>query len=547
MVLLLGLIVASSLVINEVCYDPPGADGGAEFVEIFNPAAETVPLHGARLEFANGAGEVRWLVRWQAAPADSLASGGCWLVVDEDWQGAPAQVVVSLQLQNGPDAIRLVRPDGTCDVVGWGDLDAPELYEGAPAVDVSGLALARRPDGHDTDHNHVDLQPADPTPGALNWPEFAPRLVAWSWQPPVLEAPNLPLLARLEIRNEGRADLLGLGLRLAVGQAWSEVSLPATAPDSSVHLTLQLSPEQSGAVGASAWFWSPVAAESVGFDLGRVQIGPADLQLAEVMAAPAVGGEWCEIVNTSSVPRSLANLQLRDEDGAWRGLPDLTLAPGDCVLLAQDGQALADWLDELARSGVALPCEPDAPVDLPGWPSLNNTAPGSRDFADRLYLGAADGTVLDYVTLGLGSGRAPAGRSLERQRDRRWRPATAPAGGTPGCLPPVPVAVAPGEVRLAPNPFTRDAGDGAVHVHLLVPLDAVGYEVRLYDLWGRLVRDLGGDDLGPGGRDVVWDGCDEGGEALPAGGYVAVVMWRHATGIARLAARRLIVMREAGS
>ena len=429
MVLLLGLVAASSLVINEVCYDPPGADGGAEFVEIFNPAGEAVPLDGARLEFANGAGDVRWLVRWQAGPADSLAPGGCWLVVDEDWQGTPAQVVVSLQLQNGPDAIRLVRPDGTCDVVGWGDLDAPELYEGAPATDVSGLALARRPDGHDTDHNHVDLQPADPTPGALNWPEFAPRVVAWSWQPPMLEAADLPLLARLEIRNEGRADLLGHGLRLAVGQVWSEVSLPATAPDSSVSLTLQLSPGQSGAVGASAWFWSSVVAETLGFDLGRVQIGPADLQLAEVMAAPAAGGEWCEIVNTGSVPRSLVDLQLRDEDGAWRGLPDLTLAPGDGVLLAQDGQALADWLGELARSGVALPCEPDAPVDLSGWPSLNNTAPGSRDFADRLYLGTADGTVIDYVTLGLGSGRAPAHRSLERQRDRRWRPATAPAGG----------------------------------------------------------------------------------------------------------------------
>ena len=54
MVLLLVLFAASSLVINEVCYDPPGPDGGAEFVEIFNPASRTVPLDGARLEFANG-------------------------------------------------------------------------------------------------------------------------------------------------------------------------------------------------------------------------------------------------------------------------------------------------------------------------------------------------------------------------------------------------------------------------------------------------------------------------------------------------------------
>ena len=61
------------------------------------------------------------------------------------------------------------------------------------------------------------------------------------------------------------------------------------------------------------------------------------------------------------------------------------------------------------------------------------------------------------------------------------------------------------------------AGDGALHVHLVVPDDAVGYELRLYDLWGRLVRDLGGDDLGPGPREAIWDGRDEDGDALPAG------------------------------
>ena len=547
MVLLLGLLAASSLVINEVYYDPPGPDGGAEFVEIFNPAGETVSLAGARLEFANGAGEVRWLVRWQADPADSLASGGCFLVVDAGWQGVPAQAVVSLQLQNGPDAVRLVRPDGTVDVVGWGDLVAAELYEEAPAPDVSGLALARRPDGHDTDDNDADLEPAGPTPGALNWPEFAPRLAAWSWQPPVLEAPDLPLLARLEIRNEGRADLQGHHLRLDLGEAWVEITLPATAPDSSASLSLQLSPGRAGAIQATARFWSTTAADTVWFDLGQVQVGPADLQLSEVMAAPASGGEWCEIVNSSPVPRSLADLKLRDEDGAWRDLPDLALAPGDCLVLAQDAAALTDWLGELARAGVAQLCDPDPPVSLPGWPSLNNTAPGSRNFADRLYLATATGTVIDYVTLGLGSGRAPEGRSLERQRDRRWRPATAPAGGTPGCLPPVPVTVVPGEVRLVPNPFSRDTGDGAVHVHLLVPPDAVGYEVRFYDLWGRQVRDLGGDDLGPGTREAIWDGRDEGGEALPPGGYVAVVLWRQASGVTRLAARRLVVLREVGS
>jgi flagellar hook assembly protein FlgD len=106
--------------------------------------------------------------------------------------------------------------------------------------------------------------------------------------------------------------------------------------------------------------------------------------------------------------------------------------------------------------------------------------------------------------------------------------------------------VSDGEVRFAPNPFARNAGDGAVHVHLVVPAAAVGYELRIFDLWGRVVRDLGGDDLGPGPRETVWDGRDEAGHALPAGGYVAAVLWRDEGGAAWPATRRLVVIREGG-
>jgi hypothetical protein len=83
-------------------------------------------------------------------------------------------------------------------------------------------------------------------------------------------------------------------------------------------------------------------------------------------------------------------------------------------------------------------------------------------------------------------------------------------------------------------------------VHLNVPAPAVGYELRVFDLWGRLVRDLGGDDLGPGPREAIWDGRGEDGDPLPAGGYVAAVLWRDAGGGCRAATRRLVVIREGG-
>jgi len=56
-----------------------------------------------------------------------------------------------------------------------------------------------------------------------------------------------------------------------------------------------------------------------------------------------------------------------------------------------------------------------------------------------------------------------------------------------------------------------------------VPTHQVGWDVRIFDLWGRVVRDLGGDRLGPGARDLTWDGYDDRGHAVPAGGYIVLL------------------------
>lgn len=537
-------LAAVAPVINEVCYDPDGADAGAEFVEIINPDTCAVDLAGYRLEFANGAEGPAWTPRWQATGGDRIAAGGRFLVADTGWAGPAADAVVALGLQNGPDALRLVRADQSVDLVGWGDLAWPELSEGAPAPDVAGQSLARRPDGRDTGDNAADFLAAAPTPGERNWPGFAPRVAAIRWDPPSLAVAGRPVTAEVTVVNGGLADLVGAAVRLEVGAALAEATVPSLAPDSTAVLRLSLVPAPTGMLAASLAWRGAAAGDTLRSDLGRLQVGPAPVRLSEVMAAPAAGGEWCEIVNADVVPRSLAEFVLRDEDGAWRDLPDAVLAPGDCRLLAQDAGALAAWLAELAAAGAGLACDPAPPLAVAGWPSLNNTAPAGRAFADRLLLGLVDGTVLDHVTVGEGSGRAPAGRSLERGRDAAWRPATAPAGATPGCLPPARPDTPPGTVRLSPNPFSGRAGDGALHVDLTVPAGAVGWELRLYDLWGRLVRDLGGDDLGAGPRSTAWDGTDDAGEALPAGGYVAVVVWRLAGGGLALASRQLVVLRE---
>ena len=345
--------------------------------------------------------------------------------------------------------------------------------------------------------------------------------------------------------NGGFDDLAGSVVRLRLAGQVVETVLPPVASDESAAVALTLAPGEVGCWPAILDLRDVAGIDSVEVELGRFQVGPAEWELGEVMVAPRAGGEWCEIVLAGPVPRSLADLAMRDEDGSWRSLPDVVLAPGDRQLVAQDAVGLAAWLEELAASGAPLACRPQAPLQVTGWPTLNNTAPTGRPYADRVYLGAVDGTVLDHVTVGLGNGKAPSGRSLERLPDGTWRPATAPAGATPGCPPLATPEVGSGGLELTPNPFSAVDGDGALHVNLSVPDEAVGWELRVYDLWGHRVRDLGGDDLGPGPREAVWDGGDDDGRALPAGGYVAVLHWRLSGGGLTAAARRLVVIREA--
>jgi len=79
-----------------------------------------------------------------------------------------------------------------------------------------------------------------------------------------------------------------------------------------------------------------------------------------------------------------------------------------------------------------------------------------------------------------------------------------------------------------------------------VPSTGLGWEVRVHDLWGQRVRDLGGDGLGAGRRELVWDGLDDVGAAVPNGGYVVSLRWRLPDGGQVQAARRLVVVRRGG-
>src|SRR4029077_16322020 len=97
--------------IAEGLYDAAGDDTGREFVELYNLGPTALSLAGARLEAGDGSRPGRWSLRWTAGEGDSIGAGGRF-VIGGSLVDPPPDALVPLELQNGPDAVRLVWPDG---------------------------------------------------------------------------------------------------------------------------------------------------------------------------------------------------------------------------------------------------------------------------------------------------------------------------------------------------------------------------------------------------------------------------------------------------
>ena len=166
MLLFLIPSAAASVVISEVLYDAEGSDEGQEFVELYNPTAQDVDITGWKLEWGNGNYTDAW--ETEVTFEATLHAYSFYLVGEENVTGA--DIVADLDLQNGPDAVRIVdENDQIMDLVGYGeesDFNNSEYYEGTPMYDVQeGHSIERKPgfedplhgNGQDTDNNIVDF------------------------------------------------------------------------------------------------------------------------------------------------------------------------------------------------------------------------------------------------------------------------------------------------------------------------------------------------------------------------------------------------------
>jgi hypothetical protein len=503
--------------IAEVLYDATGDDTGWEFVELYNPSDRALPLAGARLESGDGSGAGRWTLRWTGNAGDSVAARGRFVVGGGRVQPAP-QAVVTLDLQNGPDAVRMVWPDGASEVVGYGAHEFAEYSCGEPAVDVaSGQSLARIPDDADLGSNALDFRAAAPSPGRANQAGRDLAIVPGSLAlAPEQPDPGAPARLSGRLANHGTtAVAAGEATIVVTGRAAAgdTVRLADLAgPDLAVRDTLAF--DAPLALEAGKWRLEAAVAlpgdEAPGNDADtlRVRAGPGPLELTEIQFHPAAGeGEWVEIRNRSGAALDPGAFRLSDR-GAARGTPSPgadALEPESLAVFAQDRDALLlafPALDARRVWGVSP------------WSALNNTD-DSAGVADMVVLRESDGTPCQRVAYSAAG--VPAGVPLE-WRDGGWWPATE-AGGSP-LRPPGVHAPLAHHFECAPRRL-RAGSSARLEWELPWPRGRVSLE--LYDLAGRRVARPLEEFTAPARGGRSWSPGD-----LPAGLYVAVARARPA-------------------
>ena len=522
-------------VINEVLYDPEGSDSGSEFVELITLGAEPVCLEGWSLRAGDGAAPGAWRTIWEGTPGDTLRPGRVFLIAEPEVEGA--DVATKLALQNGPDCCALVFDGRDADVVGWGEHEFPEYYEGNPAPDVSsGHSLARVPDGADGGDNSVDFVDCPkPTPGRRNVLErdmsFGPEPIKIS---PTNPEAHDPVTVRATVVNTGlgagRSDQLTLLIRIrrldgGVQVFGTETPFALAAGDTAVPDAVWR-PASDGAFGVEALLAFEGDQDTTGNRADsyvRVGAGPAIVN--EIMYDPDAGGEWIEILNKTESFLSLSGWSVVDRAGGRAVLPaHALLSPGGYLVVAQDSVGLVGSFTGLGLESVV--------GSYAGrWPSLNNSD-GADGIADVVALYDSVGVLSDLAVYGESLG-AGMGLSLERVRadliggrSDNWCPSGGLSGATPGRENSVRAGggTGGGVLKIEPELIDAAGGAGRAAVNYSLPFRPSRLELSVYSMNGREVAKLMDRGEGPSKGTVLWDGRGMQGRSLAAGAYILLLV-----------------------
>lgn len=248
-----------------------------------------------------------------------------------------------------------------------------------------------------------------------------------------------------------------------------------------------------------------------------------DLVINEIMFDPLTGSsEWIEFFNSSSKTILLTGWRLSDASSTYN-IADTCIyeiSSGEYFLLARDS-TIYNSFPELKNSG-------GLKVSFDNRISLSNEG-------EPLSLSGVLGEAIDSVHY---SGKwhntnlaETKGISIERishnhsSNDRRnWSSSASPSGGTPGKVNSIYLTDRPAdsELYISPNPFSPD-GDGHedfTEIKFRLNVSYSQMRMKLYDVKGRLVREILNNQYTASNGSVIFDGLGDDGQRLRIGIYI---------------------------
>jgi hypothetical protein len=521
--------LAAVIIINEVYYDHPGADEGYEFVELYCPDVEGSALTGWSLEMVDGAtGRSREL--WAAAPWMTVR-GGEFVLLGGDSTGSGTEYRLAGSLENGPDAVILLRDGIEAGVVSYG---------GSEKDCRSGLSLSLHPDGQ--------FVCASPSPGSRNFHDI--DLSVRPAAPALVHCPGSPFRIPVVITNTGMSDHRGGGTlkAVAVGAGRTQVigevffgrplrageearvtigCVPLKAARTEMEIGIDVEGDTNSGNDTAAFALSP---------------SPGDVVINEIMYRPGDEGEWIELAGRAAEETDISGWTLMDRSGSEGTVPEgMSVGEHGYVVLAMDPGAVAGKYD----------LGPDEVSGLNGrWPRLNDG--GGSGTVEELFLFDRMGRLVESVGYSSLCGDE-RGRSIERITPDRcslapggvWLRCADVDGSTPGRMNYSFTADFPQRGLSAdPDPF-RPLDVGTVRFSAGAGGGEISYAARIFDIEGREIARLA---AGPAGAPVVsfkWDGRDSSGRTVATGIYICIVEFTcGGGGICRREKRTLAVWSE---
>ncbi len=172
LLMLVFILPAKAVWINQVYYDPIGSETYGEALELYNPTNTSIDISN-------------WIIATTSSETDVkipentfIESYGYFLIADEGWNESKdnetwknAELEEKMTLKNTNGAVAIKDNEGNIiDAVGWGDEEEipTELFEGTPATKVkAGESLLRIEDTNDNSKDFVATKPYFFTTGEL--------------------------------------------------------------------------------------------------------------------------------------------------------------------------------------------------------------------------------------------------------------------------------------------------------------------------------------------------------------------------------------------